>query len=65
MINAKECGMMDLWLIVFGEEYTMLKLCGIGVAMGNAIQEVKETANAIKISNEEDDVAAYLEKWMI
>ena len=43
----------------------MLKLCGIGVAMGNAIHKVKQAANAIKISNDEDDVAAYLEKWMI
>ncbi|MDE7252088.1 MAG: HAD hydrolase family protein [Acetatifactor sp.] len=32
----------------------MLKLCGIGVAMGNAIQEVKDIADAITLSNEED-----------
>ncbi len=43
----------------------MLKLCGIGVAMGNAIQEVKDIADAITLSNEEDGVAAYLEKWII
>ncbi len=42
----------------------MLKLCGIGVAMGNAIQKVKEVANARTLSNEEDGVAAYLDKWM-
>lgn len=55
-------------IIAFGDDYAdigMLKLCGIGVAMGNAIQEVKEAANAITLSNEEDGVAAYLEKWMI
>lgn len=28
--------------------------------MGNEIQEVKEDATAVKISNEEDGVAAYL-----
>ncbi len=55
-------------IVAFGDDYAdigMLKLCGIGVAMGNAIQEVKDIANAITISNEEDGVAAYLEKWII
>ncbi len=55
-------------IVAFGDDYAdigMLKLCGIGVAMGNAIQEVKDIADAITISNEEDGVAAYLEKWII
>lgn len=43
----------------------MLKICGIGVAMGNAVQEVKDIADDITLSNEEDGVAAYLEKWII
>lgn len=43
----------------------MLKLCGIGVAMDNAVQEVKDIADDITLSNEEDGVAAYLEKWII
>ncbi len=41
------------------------KICGIGVAMGNAVQEVKNIADDITLSNEEDGVAAYLEKWII
>lgn len=48
-------------IITFGDDYAdigMLKLCGIGVAMGNAIQEVKYIANAITILNKEDGVAA-------
>ena len=55
-------------IISFGDDYAdigMLKLCGIGVAMGNAIQEVKDIADAITLSNEEDGIAAYLEKWII
>ena len=40
-------------------------MCGIGVAMGNAIQEVKDIADYITLSNEEDGVADYLEKWVI
>ena len=43
----------------------MLKICGIGVAMGNAVQEVKDIADVITLSNEEDGVAAYLKKWII
>lgn len=37
-------------------------MCGTGVAMGNAIQEIKDVADDITFSNEEDGVAAYLEK---
>ncbi len=55
-------------IVAFGDDYAdigMLKLCGIGVAMGNAIQEVKAVADAITLSNEKDGVAAWLEKWII
>lgn len=54
-------------IIAFGDDYAdigMLKLCGIGVAMGNAIQEVKDSADAITLSNEKDGVAVYLEKLL-
>lgn len=33
--------------------------------MGNAIQEVKDIADDITFSNEEDGVATWLEKWII
>ncbi|MCM1282480.1 MAG: HAD family hydrolase [Roseburia sp.] len=55
-------------IIAFGDDYPdigMLKICGTGVAMGNAVQEVKEIADDITLSNEEDGVAAYLEKWVM
>ncbi len=55
-------------IAAFGDDYAdmgMLKLCGIGVAMDNAVQEVKDIADDITLSNEEDGVAAYLEKWII
>ena len=35
--------------------------CGIGVAMANAIEEVKAVANYITRSNDEDGVACFLE----
>lgn len=55
-------------VVAFGDDYTdmgMLKMCGIGVAMGNAIQEVKDIADDITLTNEEDGVAAYLEKRIL
>ena len=39
-----------------------LKLCGTGVAMGNAVPQVKEVADVIIGSNDEDGIADYLEK---
>lgn len=54
-------------IIAFGDDFAdigMLKMCGVGVAMGNAIKEVKDIADVITLSNEEDGVAAYLEKWL-
>lgn len=54
-------------IVAFGDDYAdigMLKMCGVGVAMGNAIQEVKDIADDITLSNEEDGVAAWLEKCL-
>lgn len=51
-------------MISFGDDYAdigMLKITGTGVAMGNAIQEVKEIADAQTLSCDEDGVAYYLE----
>ena len=52
-------------MIAFGDDFNdigMLKLCGKGIAMGNAIKEVKAVANDITKTNNEDGVAYYLEK---
>ena len=38
----------------------MLQLCGVGVAMGNAIAEVKAVADIIIGTNDEDGIAEYL-----
>ncbi|MBD5520522.1 MAG: HAD hydrolase family protein [Lachnospiraceae bacterium] len=50
-------------IIAFGDDYAdigMLKLCGRGIAMGNAINEVKEEADCVIGSNDEDGIAEYL-----
>ena len=51
-------------MIAFGDDFNdigMLKLCGKGIAMGNAIDEVKAIADYITKTNNEDGVAYYLE----
>ena len=38
----------------------MLELCGLGVAMGNAIDEVKNKADIVIGSNDEEGIAAFI-----
>ncbi|PLR97651.1 Cof-type HAD-IIB family hydrolase [Bacillus sp. T33-2] len=50
-------------IIAFGDEdndLDMLEYAGRGIAMGNAIDEVKAIANEVTLSNEEDGIAVYL-----
>ena len=39
----------------------MLKICGTGVAMGNAVEQVKQAADITIGSNDDDGIAVYLE----
>ena len=51
-------------VIAFGDDYAdieMLNVCGVGVAMGNAIDEVKKSADIVIGTNEDDGIAEYLE----
>lgn len=43
-------------------DVSMIKMAGLGVAMGNATEEVKKIADMVTTSNEEDGVARVLEK---
>ena len=55
-------------ITAFGDDspdIEMLKLCGTGVAMGNAIDSVKEAADVVIESNDEDGIAKYLEKYYL
>ena len=52
-------------IIAFGDEdndLEMLDYAGTGVAMGNAIDPLKDIANAVTLSNEEDGIGRYLQK---
>lgn len=62
---TEACGFGAEHVIAFGDDFAdigMLELCGLGVAMGNAIREVKEKADLVIGSNDEEGIAAFIEK---
>ena len=55
-------------IAAFGDDFNdigMLKICGKGIAMANAIEEVKLAADEVCGANEEDGVARWMEKCCI
>lgn len=55
-------------ITAFGDDLAdigMLKLCGTGVAMGNAVEEVKKIADIIIGTNDNDGIAEYVEKTIL
>lgn len=54
--------------IGFGDgvnDYAMFRECGISVAMENAEKELKNVANYITLTNNEDGVAKFIEKYIL
>ena len=54
--------------ICFGDDdndISMIQGCGIGVAMNNANGRVKEVADALCLSNEEDGVATWIREFVL
>ncbi|MBD7915128.1 HAD family phosphatase [Clostridium sp. Sa3CUN1] len=54
-------------MIAFGDGHndaSIIKYAGIGVAMGNAVEELKSIADEITLSNEENGIAVSLRKHM-
>ncbi len=55
-------------MLAFGDgtnDIRMLKAAGTGVAMANAMQEVRDAADEVTLSNDEDGVAVYIEKYVL
>jgi len=64
---ASHFGLTPADVVAFGDDTNdieMLKHCGVGVAVDNAIDEVKAVANFICESHEDDGVARWLEAKM-
>ena len=64
----KLCAYMDITpreITAFGDDLVdigMLKKCGTGIAMGNALPEVKAAADIVIGGNDEDGIAVFLEE---
>lgn len=55
-------------IIAFGDQENdllMIEMAGTGVAMGNAIPKLKESADYVTLTNDEDGIADYLEKFIL
>ena len=53
--------------ISFGDgqnDLSIINFAGIGVAMGNAVENLKKAADVITLSNDEDGIAYVLEKYL-
>ena len=53
-------------IVAFGDDLVdigMLQLCGKGIAMGNALQEVKNIADIVIGTNDEEATAEWLEEY--
>ncbi len=64
---CEKLGVKQSEVIAFGDSHNdlaMLEYAGMGVAMGNAVNEVKEMANFVTKTNTEDGIAYTLEKFM-
>jgi hypothetical protein len=61
---AKRLGIEPEAIISFGDNYNdmeMIQNVGLGIAMGNAVPELKQVADFVTLSNREDGVALALE----
>lgn len=67
-VLLKEIGMTKDEMIAVGDGFndlSMIKYAGLGVAMSNAQEVIKENADFITLSNEEDGVAHVVEKFIL
>src|SRR5205807_2650216 len=66
-IITQRLGIVPEEVVAFGDNHNdigMLRFAGLGVAMGNAHDEVKEAADYVTSSNTEEGVAAVIEKLL-
>lgn len=59
------CGFGTDSIIAFGDDFAdigMLELCGVGVAMGNAVDEVKDRADIVIDSNDQEGISKFIKE---
>jgi hypothetical protein len=65
---AEHWGIKSVDVVAFGDDINdidMLQHCGIGIAMGNAVDEVKAAADYICDTNENDGIAKWIEEYVL
>lgn len=65
---AAEKGIKPSEIICFGDNFNdleMLQFAGLGVAVENSVQKLKEIADHVTLSNNDDGVAKAIEKFVI
>lgn len=65
---AREKGIKPSEIICFGDNYNdidMLQYAGLGVAVENAVKQLREVADYVTLSNNEDGVAKAIEKFAL
>lgn len=53
-------------MIAFGDgqnDRSIIEYAGIGVAMGNAVQEILDLADEVTSSHDEDGIAEFLDRY--
>lgn len=64
---SKKFNIAQSEIISIGDNYnyvSMIECAGLGIAMGNAPDEVKSCADAVTLSNDEDGVPYAIEKFV-
>ena len=64
---VKHMGIKREEVMAFGDGYndlSMIEYAGMGVSMANGVDEVKENADFVTLSNDEDGIAYALEKLL-
>lgn len=67
-VLLKELGISANEMLAIGDaenDIEMIKLAGIGVAVGNAVQSLKDAADHIVASNDEDGVGEAVERFVL
>lgn len=65
---AEKMGIKQEEVVAFGDSYndlSMIEYAGLGVAMGNAPQAIKDKADLLALSNKEDGVADVIERIVL
>lgn len=55
-------------MVAFGDDYVdveMLAVCGVGVAMGNAVDDVRQHADIVIGSNDTDAISAFIYRYIL